>query len=505
MAQSIKHERWHDPRLGRNSDYKSSTCERTESPSTRLPQYPRNPIQTQTAGQIQPFEIEVSESFIKSRHFHEAATFQFALQSCKMFATFRHNQGKDSLDAVRQSNDPPVLKGAHFDACRKCREKKLRCTGEKSGCDRCLANEWQCTYPGRRRSRQNSVATTHKRKPSNVTAMKDQVSNRSRAHPQTHANSQPVTPPTYLDDSASTTTNEMTMFDENSWQLEAMRLPLSPKDGSEQLFDLQPVSSWSMLEDHNSELPDQSSIQQNAADELAMNLDFEVDEFLSLPDLPPSQNQSLEISPTDMSSEVDSTIQHAMYSSTLLVPISDHTQLSPPTQTQPKNQSSRGKSIFTDHHCTEEALRVLESSMAGPKAHTAVEDLLRFLANAKSNTRSLVKLAKCNMCSDYSQFLVLMVININALLDATENARKLLSEGDISTDTWAWNRYGVDSAEEFRCMYSPLFLPIVGALRTVIGEISQVCLTQNLQPQLENLEHGRKRLETLEVGLQSML
>ena len=65
------------------------------------------------------------EGFIQSRYIHEATTFQIALQSCKMFATFRHNQGKDSLDAVRQSNDPPVLKGAHFDACRRCREKKV--------------------------------------------------------------------------------------------------------------------------------------------------------------------------------------------------------------------------------------------------------------------------------------------------------------------------------------------------------------------------------------------
>ena len=129
MAHSLKHERWHNlctnPWLGRNSNYKSSTCQRTELPSTRSSQYPQNPIQDQTKGQIRPFEIELSGSFIKSRHFREAATLQSALQSYKMFATFRHNQDKDSLDAVRQSNDPPVLKGAHFDACRKCREKKV--------------------------------------------------------------------------------------------------------------------------------------------------------------------------------------------------------------------------------------------------------------------------------------------------------------------------------------------------------------------------------------------
>lgn len=143
--------------------------------------------------------------------------------------------------------------------------------------------------------------------------------------------------------------------------------------------------------------------------------------------------------------------------------------------------------------------------MAGPKTQVTVEDLLRSLANAKSSARSLAKLARCSMCIECSPFLVLMVININALLDAVDNALKLLSDHNIRAEASVWNQYGVDTAEEFGRMYSPLLLPIVGALRTVITEIHQVCLAQDLQPQLDQLEKGQKRLGLLQVGLQGLL
>ncbi|KAK4210843.1 hypothetical protein QBC37DRAFT_428089 [Rhypophila decipiens] len=49
-------------------------------------------------------------------------------------------------------------------ACDQCRQKKLRCTGRKSGCDRCKANSIDCTYTqifpgnGRRRERKRPAS-----------------------------------------------------------------------------------------------------------------------------------------------------------------------------------------------------------------------------------------------------------------------------------------------------------------------------------------------------------
>jgi hypothetical protein len=50
---------------------------------------------------------------------------KFTSYGYSMFTTFRPNQEKDSLDAVRRTSNPPVLKGGCLDACRRCREKKV--------------------------------------------------------------------------------------------------------------------------------------------------------------------------------------------------------------------------------------------------------------------------------------------------------------------------------------------------------------------------------------------
>ncbi|KAF2250600.1 hypothetical protein BU26DRAFT_591484 [Trematosphaeria pertusa] len=242
-----------------------------------------------------------------------------------MFVTFRHNQDKDSLDAVRETTDPPVPKGAQSDACRRCREKKLRCTGERSGCDRCLANGWQCTYPGRLRSRQNSLATTGKRKSSSTTDPGVQRSTESkRSLPRARTHSQSMTPSTCPDDSAITTANEMINFNDNSWQIEAMQIPPSPR-ASPELFPMDAMSSWSMLNgghDHSFSLSGQGHIQQDATDGLAMNLDFDVDEILSMPGILSSDTRSLDASPTDRSIEMgQQTVLGAQQSSRTVITV----------------------------------------------------------------------------------------------------------------------------------------------------------------------------------------
>lgn len=289
--------------------------------------------------------------------------------------------------------------------------------------------------------------------------------------------------------------------DDNLWQIEAMQIPPSPR-ASPELFPVDAISSWSMLNgshDRSVSLSGPGHLQQDTTDGLAMTLDFDIDDIFSMPGILSSGPRSLDASPTDMTIEMGQQpvlgAQQSVCSSAVFFQNISHAQPSPPTQTRSKKTSSSSQSALTDHHCTANALRVLGVSMAGPKTQVTIEDLLR----------SLVKLARCSMCTECSPFLVLMVININALLDAVDNALKLLKDHNIGAEASVWIQYGVDTAVEFGRMYSPLLLPIVGAVRTVISEIYQVCLTQDLQPQLDQLDTGQRRLGLLEVGLQDLL
>jgi hypothetical protein len=297
--------------------------------------------------------------------------------------------------------------------------------------------------------------------------------------------------------------NDTTVFDDSSWQIEALQMPLSPR-ATPELFSIDDTSSWGMINggpDHSSSLSDQSYLDQDPTDGPAIDLDFDVDEYLSTPGMLFSNALPLEPVPIDKSSDPG---QLAMCSSPLFLQNTSHAQPSPCNEFESIEPASN-HSALANHQCTTCALRILEMSMAGPKTPVAVEDLLRFLANAKSGARSLAKLTRCTTCMNCSPFLVLMVININALLDGVEQTFKMLSDHSCRAEASVWITYGVDNAEEFGRMYSPLLLPVVGALRTVISEINQVCLTQSLQPQLETLEKGWKRLETLGMDLRGFL
>ncbi|KAJ4303207.1 hypothetical protein N0V90_002100 [Kalmusia sp. IMI 367209] len=274
------------------------------------------------------------------------------------------------------------------------------------------------------------------------------------------------------------------------------------------------MSGWNMVNggrDHSSSLSDlshTSRAQHDSADGLAMNLDFDVNEFLPMPGIFSSDTQSLDLSPIDLEMELGSqTVSSAQQSDCSSGLSSRNLKHAPSSQRRPilpNEQSNCGQSALTDHQCTAVALRILEMSMASPKPHALPDELLRFLANSRSGTRSLIKLSKCSKCTRYSSFLVLMVINVTTSLDAVDNAIKLLSTNSIRAEASRWTQYGVDTVEEFVRMYSPLLLPIVGALKTTIKEISQVCLTRTLQHQLDSLEQASKRLEVLEADMQEL-
>ncbi|CAI7600602.1 unnamed protein product [Penicillium glandicola] len=64
-----------------------------------------------------------------------------------MFGTFRYNKDTKNHDHVEISTANGVeARGYTSIACDFCRSRKLKCSGEKGGCDRCLAASNTCTY-----------------------------------------------------------------------------------------------------------------------------------------------------------------------------------------------------------------------------------------------------------------------------------------------------------------------------------------------------------------------
>lgn len=143
--------------------------------------------------------------------------------------------------------------------------------------------------------------------------------------------------------------------------------------------------------------------------------------------------------------------------------------------------------------------------MASPKDHSLSDEVLRFLANAKTGTQSLSNLLNCSMCMQHSPFLVLMIVNIRTLVDTIADTVQLFSTKRIHAEASRWAQYGIDNVEEFVSMYSPLLLPIISATGTIISTISQVCQTQTLQLQLNSLLQADKRLDKLRSELQMLV
>jgi hypothetical protein len=88
-----------------------------------------------------------------------------------------------------------------------------------------------------------------------------------------------------------------------------------------------------------------------------------------------------------------------------------------------------------------------------------------------------------------------MRINIDTLLGAVDDIIKFLSDHNIKAEVSVWNQYDVDIVEEFSRMYSPLLLPMVGALNTGLTNMYHAFLTQYLRSQLGQVERRQERLE----------
>lgn len=64
-----------------------------------------------------------------------------------MFGTFRYNNTLKEAEYVELSRESGVdARGYTLLACALCRARKLKCSGERGGCSRCLASSAECVY-----------------------------------------------------------------------------------------------------------------------------------------------------------------------------------------------------------------------------------------------------------------------------------------------------------------------------------------------------------------------
>ncbi|RFU81995.1 hypothetical protein TARUN_177 [Trichoderma arundinaceum] len=79
-----------------------------------------------------------------------------------MFNTFKYDPETKSVQELRRASDPISARSSQHQACNNCHAKK--CSGEKSGCERCIASQLRCEYTrsssrrgGRRSGGRNST------------------------------------------------------------------------------------------------------------------------------------------------------------------------------------------------------------------------------------------------------------------------------------------------------------------------------------------------------------
>ncbi|KAM4060727.1 fungal zn(2)-Cys(6) binuclear cluster domain-containing protein [Hirsutella rhossiliensis] len=72
-----------------------------------------------------------------------------------MFGTWKYDPETDEVQNLRRAYDPITARSSQHQACNRCHEKKLKCSGDKNGCDRCASSGHVCVYnrPGSRSSR----------------------------------------------------------------------------------------------------------------------------------------------------------------------------------------------------------------------------------------------------------------------------------------------------------------------------------------------------------------
>ncbi|KAK5997728.1 hypothetical protein PT974_00085 [Cladobotryum mycophilum] len=63
-----------------------------------------------------------------------------------MFSTFKYDPETREVQELRSAFDPVTARSSQHQACNNCHAKKLKCSGEKSGCERCATSQLVCEY-----------------------------------------------------------------------------------------------------------------------------------------------------------------------------------------------------------------------------------------------------------------------------------------------------------------------------------------------------------------------
>ncbi|KAJ6443490.1 fungal zn(2)-Cys(6) binuclear cluster domain-containing protein [Purpureocillium lavendulum] len=61
-----------------------------------------------------------------------------------MFAVWKYGAEADQVQSIRQAADPAAF--TRLQACNRCHSKKIKCSGDKHGCARCVAGGHACDY-----------------------------------------------------------------------------------------------------------------------------------------------------------------------------------------------------------------------------------------------------------------------------------------------------------------------------------------------------------------------
>ncbi|KAI5925563.1 hypothetical protein F4810DRAFT_708512 [Camillea tinctor] len=112
-----------------------------------------------------------------------------------MFGTIRYNNSTKDYEHIELSKaDGVEARGYTSLACSACRSRKLKCSGEHNGCDRCKASSIDCVYSktplnARRRHRVSSITSTTSSSPdsSPVNTPRRRKSRRQSTKPQSPA------------------------------------------------------------------------------------------------------------------------------------------------------------------------------------------------------------------------------------------------------------------------------------------------------------------------------
>ncbi|TKX26526.1 fungal Zn(2)-Cys(6) binuclear cluster domain-containing protein 2 [Elsinoe australis] len=460
-----------------------------------------------------------------------------------MFATLGRSQREGTLQTVEQSTKLPMpSQGPQHDACCECRQKKLKCTGEKSGCSRCVNQGKACVYTtsraGKRDSQQKTVHGSRPRlspsPPEQQSAEQDGGRNR---FPDERTNT--TMPPVDASSKVDTPLGTSEAFNLNADEPSASHQIWPDRLTTDDYFGFD--SSLTAFDDCLDDVPDAMlgpSHPRKGTDIDMAGVDVDFDSLFAFPESPgheklaplatppvqdavaplnlmvpmpterhawPSKNRQSftrlrvapqRLPPTPFEMEANPNSAGDIATPTSISPHSRRGTLSSRRSEQTKGSPKQG------HQCLLTSLKLLERAHLGPKNRAHASELFRFLVDVKRYITSISSLKSCNYCTKSSQYLTLLSVVIERVVNGLVEIGRILTGRciDIST-VEGLHDYGVDSVDEFVDMYGSLALSHLAAFRGLISDLGQMCAGERWRAPFENLRLANERLSTLEQDL----